>query len=153
MLIDHDSGACIALSPLRRYLSDLRRLLGVTGGFHVCLGRDLEVRELNRRFRGLDAPTDVLSFPEDGPSRRLLGELIVSVDTARRQAAEQGHPLETELRILILHGLLHLLGWDHETDAGEMRAKEEALRRRLGLPQSLTARNGGASHRPPRRRR
>ena len=89
---------------------------------------------LNRDYRQIDRPTDVLSFPqEEGATPagglRVLGDVIISVDTARRQAAERGHPLGFEVRVLLVHGLLHLLGFDHETesDRAEMGAKENAL--------------------------
>lgn len=101
---------------------------------HLTFTGDLEIAELNRRWRGIDAPTDVLSFPDgdvlpDG--RRLLGEILVSVDTARRQAEELGHPLVREVEELVLHGLLHLLGYDHDADEGEMNRLELGLREEL----------------------
>lgn len=87
---------------------------------------DREVRRLNRTYRGKDRPTDVLSFPgEDGH----LGDVLISVPVARRQAAAAGHAVERELQVLLLHGLLHCLGHDHETDGGEMERLERRLRR------------------------
>ena len=106
---------------------------------------DRKMRELNRRFREKDRPTDVLAFPAEEPDGDsvdgggeppYLGDLAVSAETAARQAAERGHPLETELRLLALHGVLHLLGWDHERDRGEMERLERLLRRRHGLARS-----------------
>lgn len=105
---------------------------------------DHVLRGLNRRFRGVDAPTDVLSFPaapELAARARLAGDLAISRAAAARQARQFGHSLEIELRILILHGLLHLAGHDHERDQGQMRRWEDRLRRRLGLPTALIARN------------
>lgn len=100
---------------------------------------DPAMRELNRSFRGLDRTTDVLAFPaepsdapEDDP---YLGDLAIAADTAARQAAEHGSSLDAELRVLALHGLLHLFGWDHERDRGEMNRLEALLRKRHGLPQ------------------
>ncbi len=92
---------------------------------------DRAMRALNREFRGRDRTTDVLSFP-GGATREgeHLGDIAVSVPQARRQAAERGHPVERELRTLLLHGLLHCLGHDHETDRGEMEALERGLRER-----------------------
>lgn len=91
---------------------------------------DRAMRRLNREFRAMDSPTDVLSFPgEDGPEGRHLGDVVVSVPTARRQAADHEEPLDRELRRLILHGVLHCLGYDHETDDGEMERLEDTLRR------------------------
>ena|SRR5215475_5336600 len=104
----------------------------------VCLvSTDRELRALNRRFRGRDYAADVLSFPaaNGGP-----GEIAISFDRAAAQAAEFGHPLEDELRILMLHGMLHLRGMDHETDSGEMARAEARWRRQLKLPLALTER-------------
>ncbi len=97
---------------------------------------DRTMRRLNREFRGQDKTTDVLSFPGGAtPDGRHLGDLVISVPEARRQAAAQGHSVERELRILLLHGLLHCLGHDHETDDGEMSRLERRLRRRwIDLP-------------------
>ncbi len=90
-----------------------------------------EMRRLNREFRGKDRPTDVLSFPgEETVEGTHLGDIAVSVPTARRQALERGHSVERELAVLLLHGILHCLGYDHETDDGEMKELETRLRRR-----------------------
>lgn len=99
---------------------------------------DASIRQLNRDFRGHDAPTDVLSFPSPQPD--YAGDIAISTETAGRQARARRHALDTELRILLLHGLLHLAGHDHETDQGEMRRREQALRRQLGLPPGLIER-------------
>ena len=99
---------------------------------------DTELRRLNRTFRKKDYATDVLSFP--ALDSATLGELAISFDRAVAQAAEMGHSVEEELRILILHGLLHLCGMDHETDAGEMARAESRWRKRLGLPVGLIER-------------
>ena len=99
--------------------------------FGVRFASDRELRRVNRDFRGKDYATDVLSFPgESGPDGDHLGDVLISVPVARRQAAAAGHPVERELRILLLHGLLHCLGYDHETDGGEMERLEKRLRRR-----------------------
>ncbi len=91
---------------------------------------DREMRRLSRDFRGKDATTDVLSFPgEDGLDGTHVGDVVISVPTARRQALAAGHPSEVELQVLILHGVLHCLGHDHETDDGEMERLERRLRR------------------------
>ncbi|HSG39895.1 MAG TPA: rRNA maturation RNase YbeY, partial [Thermoanaerobaculia bacterium] len=87
---------------------------------------DREMRRVNREFRGKDKTTDVLSFPgEEGH----LGDVMIAVPTARRQAAEAGHGVDRELKVLLLHGVLHCLGHDHETDQGEMERLERRLRR------------------------
>jgi probable rRNA maturation factor len=96
---------------------------------------------LNREFRGKDKATDVLSFPASPELAGVhAGDLAVSVETAARQARDQGHSLRDEVRVLLLHGLLHLAGMDHEADAGEMAAREDALRARLRLRRGLIAR-------------
>lgn len=97
----------------------------------VRFAGDLTVRRLNRDFRGQDKTTDVLSFPGDeSPEGRHLGDIVISVPTAERQAADRGAALEQEIKLLLLHGVLHCLGHDHETDNGEMEKLEGRLRRR-----------------------
>jgi probable rRNA maturation factor len=99
----------------------------------TCLiSTDAELRRLNRQFRGKNYATDVLSFPP--------AEMAISLDRAAAQAKELGHSLDEELRILMLHGLLHLCGMDHETDAGQMRRTETRWRKKLGLPSGLIER-------------
>jgi probable rRNA maturation factor len=114
----------------------------VAGGRPFCcrITSDREVRELNRRFLGIDRPTDVLSFPS-GSGIGPLGDIAIAFPYARRQAETLGHGADVELRVLLLHGVLHLLGYDHETDRGRMRRAEERWRARLGLPHSLTGRS------------
>jgi probable rRNA maturation factor len=104
----------------------------------IALLTDVAMRRLNHQFRGADYATDVLSFPSDVRGR--LGDIAVARGVAQRQARALGHSLRVELRVLALHGLLHLLGYDHETDAGEMARAEERLRRRAGLPSGLITR-------------
>ena len=101
------------------------------------------MRKLNRTYRGVDEPTDVLSFPSEGKSGSspFLGDIVIARGIARKQAGSFGHPLLTELRILALHGLLHLLGYDHEADTGQMSKLETRLRRKAGLPAGLIARS------------
>lgn len=105
----------------------------------VAIVPDGRVRALNRRFRRKDGPTDVLSFPADEPGQ--LGDVVIASGVARRQAVLAGHSLGTELRVLALHGLLHLLGYDHETDEGGMRRVERRLRRAGGLREGLIERS------------
>ena len=101
---------------------------------------DARIRALNRQFRGIDQVTDVLSF-SSGPGGDLsLGDIVIAAGVARRQARAAGHALGTELRVLALHGLLHLLGYDHVTDDGQMARVEARLRRRHGLPAGLIER-------------
>ena len=97
----------------------------------IAFVSDKRIRALNRQFRGVDKATDVLSFPaEDEPN---LGDVAVSVDTAEVQAKANGLTLTSEISQLILHGLLHLCGYDHETDKGEMNRLELRMRKRLGI--------------------
>jgi len=108
------------------------------GAVVVAVVPDARVRNLNRRFRGKDAGTDVLSFPAEEPGQ--LGEIVIAHGVARRQAAVARHALGTELRVLALHGLLHLLGYDHEHDDGRMAQAERRLRRKGGLREGLIER-------------
>jgi probable rRNA maturation factor len=108
----------------------------------VVITTDRRIRQLNRTWRGVDTATDVLSFlagDDPGPARH-LGDLVISRETAARQARNEGHSLATELRVLALHGLLHLLGYDHERDSGRMARIERRLRRQGGLPAGLIER-------------
>jgi probable rRNA maturation factor len=114
------------------------------GEVTVALVSDRQVRTLNRSYRGVDAPTDVLSFPASnghGPAAH-LGDIVIARGVARRQARAESHPEATEWRVLALHGLLHLLGYDHDADNGAMRRVEQRLRRRGGLGRGLIERAG-----------
>jgi len=108
--------------------------------FAVVVASDEAVRRANRGFRGKSGSTDVLSFP-DGEDDR-LGDILISAARAERQAGDYGHSVETEVETLALHGLLHLLGFDHETDEGEMRRAETRWRKRFGLEAGLIERKG-----------
>jgi probable rRNA maturation factor len=107
--------------------------------FDCLIAGDAELRRLNREFRGLDYPTDVLSFPAAAPTTH-LGDIAISLGRARAQAREFGHDIEREVEILMLHGVLHLLGFDHETDGGQMARAEKRWRTRLGLATGLIER-------------
>jgi probable rRNA maturation factor len=127
-------------------MREARAAVRLRGQVTVLLTTDTAMRRLNRRFREKDKTTDVLSFPAGGPiAADVAGDLAVSVPTARRQAAERGHSLSIEIKVLILHGLLHLAGYDHETDKGEMYRRERVLRVKLRLPQGLIERAGEAA--------
>ncbi len=151
----------VNLPALRPFLLWARRAVALSGQVSVLFTSDKEIRRLNRIYRGKDTATDVLSFPaaalpEKNVSVRgaidtqrsaqptIAGDLAISVDTAARQAKQFGHPLQIELKILLLHGLLHLAGFDHEADAGEMASREDQLRRRFRLPTALIARSTAA---------
>jgi len=124
---------------LERFARTLRGEVAQGAAFTCLIAGDAQLRRLNRDFRGQDYPTDVLSFP-NGESAAFLGEIAISAARARAQAAAFGHTLENEIRILMLHGLLHLLGMNHETDRGQMRRAEARWRQRLSLPASLIER-------------
>jgi probable rRNA maturation factor len=106
--------------------------------FAVLIASDAFVRQANRRFRGKSASTDVLSFPDGAAGR--LGDILVSAARAARQAHEQNHTVEDELKVLILHGLLHLLGYDHEADLERMKRAESRWRKKFGLALTLVER-------------
>lgn len=129
-----------ALAP---FLKRAQAAVRLRGEVSVLLTTDAAIRKLNRQFRGKNKATDVLSFPAESPGReKIAGDLAISVETARKQGAACGHSLATELKVLMLHGLLHLNGFDHETDAGEMARAEQRLRVRLGLERGLIERVG-----------
>ena len=131
----------LSRTGLARFVRDAQRVVGLSGSVDVLLADDRTLRRLNREFSGKDKATDVLSFPAAGELRgECAGDLAISVETAARQAREHGHSLRDEVRVLLLHGLLHLNGMDHETDRGEMAAREAQLRERLRLKSGLIAR-------------
>jgi probable rRNA maturation factor len=125
---------------LRPWLTRLVAELAPTAdSLGVRFAGDRALRRANRTFRAKDTTTDVLSFPGgDGQEGRHLGDILISVPTARRQAAAAGHGVDRELRILLLHGLLHCLGYDHESDDGTMERLERRLRRSW-IPQAPAA--------------
>ena len=138
-----------ATRSLSRFLAEAQTAVRLSGHVSVLLTTDTALRSLNRRFRGKNKATDVLSFPADSAApgiKKIAGDLAISVPTARRQAFEQGHSLSMEIKVLILHGLLHLAGYDHEADHGQMERRERLLRERLGLPLGLIERATGSSH-------
>jgi probable rRNA maturation factor len=131
--------------PLQRFASTLETEVAAGSPFDCLVTTDAELRRLNRVFRGHDAPTDVLSFPLAPGPRPLtagprLGDLAISLPRARAQSRQFGRKLPDEIRILMLHGLLHLLGMDHETDRGRMARAERRWRARFGLPHGLIER-------------
>jgi probable rRNA maturation factor len=134
---------------LTPFLHEAQSAVKLRGQVTVLLTTDTAIRRLNRQFRGKNKATDVLSFPAlaqvSKPGRRgapvLAGDLAISVDTARKQAVAMRHALTVEIKVLMLHGLLHLAGYDHETDDGEMARREERMRAKLGLPHGLIERS------------
>jgi probable rRNA maturation factor len=160
MIVNRQRRIALAVRPLSAFLARAQRELGFPeSGVTVRLISDSAMAQLNHRFRGKAGPTDVLSFPASGvragrsprrtkrsarlhPTRmrinsaEYVGDIAVSPETARRNARRYSRSLPAELRILVLHGLIHLAGFDHETDEGQMERLERRLRRRLGLESS-----------------
>lgn len=160
----------VSARALERFAARAQRAAGVRGAVDVLITSSVQMRRLNRHFRGKDAATDVLSFPvshRGTEARRnsfsessvplclrgypAAGDLAISAQIAARNARRLGHTTADELKILILHGLLHLAGHDHEVDTGEMAREEARLRRALGLPAALIERTAPANGRFPRR--
>ena len=148
VLLNRQRRRRVAGARVRRLLEGAASALGVSGEVSLVITGDRAVQALNARYRGKDRPTDVLSFPGPGAPRRAawnagaisdptldgeadLGDIVVSLDTAARNARSMGRTLSAELDVLALHGFLHLLGYDHETDNGEMDRLEARLRKRL----------------------
>lgn len=155
MIINRQSQFVLDLPALRAYARQLSSTLGLgQRHFNVCFVSDEEISRMNWVYRGKAVPTDVLSFPwegegESGPEefsagefRNFLGDIVISVATASRNAVAEGHSTEEEVSMLVLHGVLHLLGYDHETDHGEMKSLELSVRERL----NPTARGHAGHH-------
>jgi probable rRNA maturation factor len=139
----------LSAAALTRFVTRAQRSARLRGSVDVLLTGNPDLRALNHRFRGKNQPTDVLSFPAgDGPRNGFAGDIAISVDIAKQNAKRLGHTAAEEIKILCLHGLLHLAGFDHERDEGQMARKELSLRRRLGLTSGLTER--AATTRPSR---
>lgn len=140
MILNRQKRVRVALPLLEKFARRVRRELRLDGrDVAICLVSEAEMARLNKTYRGKHGPTDVLSFPasEEASSRRAssksLGDIAIAPTVARRNAKRYGRTLPDELRILILHGVLHLMGYDHESDSGQMERRERFLRRRLGL--------------------
>ena len=135
----------LSARALTLFTGRAQRAAGLRGEVNILITDNVAMRDLNGRFRKKSRPTDVLSFPAptngaDGGAHKLVGDIAISAEIAAQNAQRLGHSLADELKVLILHGVLHLAGYDHETDNGEMAAKEEHLRRALRLARSLTER-------------
>ena len=138
MIVNRQRRVPVAILPLQEFYERARRELGfVSGSVTIQFISDKSMAELNETYRNKRGPTDVLSFPANGarPSRgaEYVGDIAISPETARRNARRFSRSLPLELRILILHGMIHLAGYDHETDRGEMDRLERRLRMRLGV--------------------
>lgn len=142
----------LSRARLTRFAGRAQHAVSLDGSVDVLLTSDTALRRLNREYRGKDRATDVLSFPAAAEiALEHAGDLAVSLDTAARQAKEHGHTLEDELRVLLLHGLLHLSGMDHETDSGQMRAREAELHAQLKLKTGLIDRTLAPAVKPKRK--
>ena len=130
VLLNRQRRRRVSPARLRRVLDGAARALRVRGEVSLVLAGDRLLHRLNRDFRGKDRPTDVLSFPGDGGEAG-LGDVVISVETAARNARALGRPLAQEIDVLALHGFLHVLGYDHEADDGAMDRLERRLRERL----------------------
>ncbi len=140
----------LSARTLAAFLRRARLATGLQGHVDVLLTSDNTLRRLNRDFRGKNKPTDVLSFPAPPAfANEHAGDLAISLDTAARQAAAYKHPVLAEVKILLLHGLLHLAGFDHETDQGEMATREALLRAELRLPNTLIERTTKSPSKTP----
>lgn len=144
LIFRHPAGR-VRRTPLREFLVELESRVTHGKSFDCLVSDDRELRALNRQFRGKNHATDVLSFPSASQSGS-LGEIAISLDRARAQATEHGHSLDEELRILMLHGALHLAGLDHESDSGEMARAERRWRKHFGLPAGLIDRTRESTH-------
>jgi probable rRNA maturation factor len=131
---------------LREFVAQACRATGLKGTVTVMVTDSPEMRSLNDRFRGQNHATDVLSFPPPAFNNGFAGDIAVSLDIAARSARSLRHSLGEEVQILILHGILHLAGYDHEGDQGEMAEKEQQLRQRFGLPTGLIERVRARRH-------
>lgn len=137
--------AHLSKPALERFLLRARRAVKLKGTVSLLVTSSAELRSMNRQFRDKNKPTDVLSFPppaeaQPRPARPFAGDVAISADIARENADRLGHSLADEIKILALHGVLHLAGFDHERDNGQMARKEIRLRRQLRLPVGLLER-------------
>jgi probable rRNA maturation factor len=151
MILNRQRAVGVSRRPLETFLRRVQKQLGLgEASLTVCLVSDAEIARMNKTYRKKAGPTDVLSFPaaarrspwrpasESGRYKKkkegeFLGDVAIAPATARRYAKKNGRTLASELRVLILHGVLHLMGYDHETDRGEMDRIEQKLRKRFGL--------------------
>lgn len=144
MVILQKKIAGVSPQSLSHFVRRARKAAGLEGSVNVLVTNSAAMRSLNSRFRKKDNATDVLSFPSQSfidHGRRFAGEIAISADIAAKNGTRLGHSAALEIKILTLHGILHLAGYDHERDNGEMARKEESLRRALRLPSALIERS------------
>ena len=149
MIIFRKRIAGLSSSTLQRFVLRARKAVRLRDTVNVLVTSSHELRSLNRQFRGTDKATDVLSFPSplagQHEARRIAGDVAISVDIARENSKRLGHSVADEVKILALHGILHLAGFDHENDNGEMAREELRLRRKLKLEVGLIERTPPAA--------
>jgi len=129
---------------LKINLSEIEKIAEVITdkAFELIIVDNETIQQLNKEYRNIDKPTDVLSFPLDVVCENMpIGTIIISADKVIEKSKELGHSIEDEFKLLLIHGLLHLSGYDHEIDNGEMREKEEEIIKKFNLPDSLIVRN------------
>jgi probable rRNA maturation factor len=155
LVIFHKTVGGLTTLALTRFLARARRAAGLRGSVNVLVTTNAEMKSLNRSFRGKDKPTDVLSFPPAPDANKdLAGDIAISAEIATQNARALGHAPAVEVKILTLHGILHLRGYDHERDHGQMARREQQLRRKLRLPVGLIERaDTPTPGRAPRKRR
>ena len=144
MIVAERKSKDVSAGALSSFLRRARKAAGLAGEINVLITANQHMRRLNRQFRHKDKPTDVLSFPAyqaDISQEKYAGDLAISIEIARQNARKLGHSLQDEIKILMLHGILHLAGYDHESDNGKMAKLEEELRLKLGLPATLISRS------------
>ena len=151
MVIFQKRVADLTSLALDRFVARARRAAGLNGIVNILITTSAEMKSLNRRFRGKDKPTDVLSFPA-GPDaqKQFAGEIAISAEIATKNALTLGHSAAEEVKILVLHGVLHLRGYDHECDNGQMARREKQLRAKLHLPLGLIERTDSRRDSRPR---
>ena len=140
MIISRGRVSGVSDITLARFVSRVRKTIPLRGLVNIVVTTNSEMKRLNGQFRGKDEPTDVLSFPS-GERGGLAGEIVISHEIAKENAGLLGHSIAEEIKILILHGMLHLAGYDHENDNGKMALREHHLRKALRLPDALIERN------------
>ena len=154
MVILHKPVAGLTGLTLTRFLTRARRATGLRGSVNVLVTSNAEMKALNRRFRGKDKPTDVLSFPAASDANKTFaGDIAISAEIATQNAGSLNHAPGVEVKILALHGILHLCGYDHERDRGRMARRERKLRRELNLPVGLIERAAPGHASQQKRRR
>jgi probable rRNA maturation factor len=146
LVILHKKVAGLNEGTIERFVLRARKVVGLCAPVNVVVTSSAAMRSLNRQFRNQNKATDVLSFPstrftlDSGRRPRPAGEIAISADIAQQNSVRLGHPVAQEIKILVLHGILHLAGFDHERDNGEMARKEATWRRVLRLPAALIER-------------